>query len=77
MNTQGVLSEIWPTGLEVLSACPVCFSRGIALLHESMNDRLFGCVPGTWMWKCCDCDVAFLNPRLTQHRHNIPQPGTL
>jgi len=35
------------------------------LLYENLNDRLFG-VPGTWtLWRCGDCDVAFLNPRMT------------
>jgi 2-polyprenyl-3-methyl-5-hydroxy-6-metoxy-1,4-benzoquinol methylase len=65
MSAQPSLFQLNPPALEALSACPTCLSSSIVTLYESLNDRIFG-VPGTWsMWRCRECDVAFLNPRLT------------
>jgi SAM-dependent methyltransferase len=65
MSMHVAVPQTWPATLETLSACPTCFSSRIVTLYESLNDRIFG-VPGRWnLWRCRDCDVAFLNPRLT------------
>jgi len=65
MSAQPSLFQPSPPALETLSACPTCLSGSSVILYESLNDRIFG-VPGTWsMWRCRECDVAFLNPRLT------------
>jgi 2-polyprenyl-3-methyl-5-hydroxy-6-metoxy-1,4-benzoquinol methylase len=65
MSAQASFVQPCPPKLETLSACPVCSSGKIVTLYESLHDRIFG-VPGSWtMWRCCGCDIAFLNPRLT------------
>jgi SAM-dependent methyltransferase len=66
MSAQAAFFQPSPSTLEKLAACPTCFSRSTVALHASLIDLMFD-VPGTWtMWRCQDCDVAFLNPRLTR-----------
>lgn len=52
--------------VEVIDTCPLCESRDLRILHESMGDRLYG-VPGEWTYnKCGNCALIFLNPRPTE-----------
>lgn len=55
----------WPAdGLEVLGHCPLCKETARELLHEDLEDKLFGCAPGKWtMYVCNDCGLAYLDPR--------------
>ena len=54
----------WPEqDLEIVSFCPACSSQRKALLHSDLVDRLFQ-AEGEWnLYKCQDCQSAFLNPR--------------
>lgn len=56
-----------PDDLEHLGACPVCTEPGRILLHEGLEDRLFGAAPGRWsLWRCGSCRCAYLDPRPTR-----------
>lgn len=54
----------WPAeGLEAIGRCPVCGSTSRTVLHEGIEDRLFG-APGRWtMHRCGDCNSGYLDPR--------------
>jgi 2-polyprenyl-3-methyl-5-hydroxy-6-metoxy-1,4-benzoquinol methylase len=61
------LSQEWPsTDLEQVESCPVCRSERRDILHRGLRDQIFFCAPGTWeLYRCLDCDSAYLNPRPT------------
>lgn len=63
------INEVWPQNeLERVSHCPVCGSPGRELLYTGLTDRVFFCAPGKWdLYRCLDCESAFLDPRPTQN----------
>ena len=51
--------------LENLSCCPACDGPRSELMFAELQDRLFG-VRGNWnLYRCSECGVAYLNPRLS------------
>lgn len=58
----------WPdSGLDFISACPVCNVTERIMLHKDLVDNVFFCAPGKWdMWKCSGCESAYLDPRPSQ-----------
>src|SRR5436190_282800 len=58
----------WPTeDLEELDGCPVCSDPRRALLHDGLEDRIFGAAPGRWqLWRCQGCGCAYVDPRPTR-----------
>lgn len=51
--------------LEALSCCPVCGGTGADKMYEGLYDFVFS-APGYWtLWRCKDCQAAYLNPRPT------------
>jgi 2-polyprenyl-3-methyl-5-hydroxy-6-metoxy-1,4-benzoquinol methylase len=56
-----------PEDLEHLGACPICGDARRALLHDGLEDRIFGAAPGRWqLWRCESCRCAYLDPRPTR-----------
>jgi 2-polyprenyl-3-methyl-5-hydroxy-6-metoxy-1,4-benzoquinol methylase len=42
----------------------MCGSATRDILHKGLRDNVFFCAPGAWdMWRCGDCDCAYLDPR--------------
>lgn len=58
----------WPAdGLEQVGRCPACGSPDRKLLYEALEDRAFGCAPGSWsLHQCLACGSAYLDPRPTE-----------
>lgn len=71
MKEDAVRNE-WPRdGLERVLNCPVCSSRNRTLLFDGLRDRIFFS-PGEWtMFRCRDCQSAYLDPRPTQNTIGI------
>ena len=61
--SRGFPPEIWlPGDLETRPHCPVCQSEERRVLHDKLEDRLFG-VPGCWtLWQCLRCGSGWLDP---------------
>src|SRR5947209_19363586 len=60
--------RVWPEwGLESCAACPVCEGTARTTWATGLEDRVFGCAPGTWtVCLCGDCGSAYLDPRPTR-----------
>jgi 2-polyprenyl-3-methyl-5-hydroxy-6-metoxy-1,4-benzoquinol methylase len=63
----GIAHTVPQMDLEDVRACPVCGDARRALLHDGLEDRIFGAVPGRWrLWRCQGCRCAYLDPRPTR-----------
>lgn len=63
----------WPNeDLEHLHRCPICGGQERALLHDDLEDRIFGAAPGRWsLWRCLSCRCGYLDPRPTRESIGI------
>ncbi|MHB1543139.1 MAG: class I SAM-dependent methyltransferase [Gammaproteobacteria bacterium] len=61
-NTQSPPESWLPEDLENRACCPVCGSEQRRILHDTLEDRLFG-APGCWtLWQCLRCSSGWLDP---------------
>src|SRR6202022_3696149 len=68
MNNPAKTPDIWPpTGLESVSACPLCRSTNRREEINNLEDTIFRAAPGKWtLYRCLNCHCAYLDPRPNQ-----------